>query len=362
MFVSLFSSRAGNVGEDGGVNQLSAAWGPDLLGKEFEQLTLPLAPDSEGEVVATLVRRRSPAGPGSLRGFWQRVGLLRDSADGTLAHDTDVLFVHGYSDYFFQAHLAQYWGSIGASFFALDLRKYGRSIREHQTPGYVEHLATYDEEIEAALDAMGHGVGATPTRKLVLMGHSTGGLVLSLWANRNPGRVSALVLNSPWLEYQLTGAARTVAAPVVGFQARLNPKAPLANIDMGFYNRSIWKERDGEWDFNIEWRPERGFQVRTGWLSAILAGHAQIASGLDIDAPVLTMLSTKSLLTPKWSKDMMRADVAIDVNIVAARAHQLGKVSTIVRIQDAMHDIFLSRKPVREHAFAELTRWLKAYL
>ncbi len=186
--------------------------------------------------------------------------------------------------------------------------------------------------------------------------------MLSLWADRNPGRASVLVLNSPWLEYQLTAAARTVAAPVVGFQARLNPKAPMANIDMGFYNRAIWNKRDGEWDFNIAWRPEHGFTVRTGWLNAILAGHARIAGGLDITAPVFTLLSTKSLLTPRWSKDMMQADVAIDVNIVAARVHQLGKLTSIARIPNAMHDVFLSQEAARDNAFAHLTTWLKAYL
>lgn len=339
---------------------MSQDWVADTLGDGFEQLTLPLKPDSEGEVVATLVRYLPQPESWSRRGFWQRLGFA--ATDGTIAHNTDVLYIHGYSDYFFQTHLAEYWRTLGARFYALDLRKYGRSIRPHQTPGYIDSLATYDEDIEAALTRMGHGEGQSPARKLVLMGHSTGGLILSLWATRNPGRMSAVVLNSPWLEYQLTAAARTMAAPVVGFQARMNPMSPMANINRGFYVRSIWDQREGEWDFNIDWRPEHGFTVRTGWLNAILAGHARIAAGLDIDVPIFTLLSTKSLLTPRWSKDMMQADVAIDVNIVAARVHQLGKLTTVARIPNALHDVFLSEKAARENAFAQLTRWLTAYL
>ena len=343
------------------MNQLTPAWGPDVLGDAFEQLSLPLKPDSEGDVVATLVRYLPLAATTPRRGLWQRFGWLKTSAE-PIAHDTDVLYVHGYSDYFFQSHLAEYWRGLGATFYALDLRKYGRSIRTHQTPGYIDSLATYDEDIEAALAEIVHGEGEKSHRKLVLMGHSTGGLILSLWADRNPERASVVILNSPWLEYQLTAAVRTVAAPVIGFQARVNPKAPMANIDQGHYFRTISSTRDGEWDFNPDWRPEHGFRVHTGWLNAILAGHARIAAGLDIDAPIFTMLSTKSLLTPRWSKEMKRADVAIDVNIVAARVHNLGKRTSLVRIPNAMHDVFLSEKPVRERAFAELTRWLKAYL
>ena len=35
-------------------------WRPDVLGEGFEQLTLPLGSDDEGEVVATLVRHLPP--------------------------------------------------------------------------------------------------------------------------------------------------------------------------------------------------------------------------------------------------------------------------------------------------------------
>ena len=37
-------------------------WHPDILGDGFEQQTLPLGSDTEGEVVATLVRSRARPG------------------------------------------------------------------------------------------------------------------------------------------------------------------------------------------------------------------------------------------------------------------------------------------------------------
>ncbi len=121
-----------------------ADWMPDVLGDEFEQLTLPLGQDDEGEVVATLVRALPQ------RSFWKRL------LEGPLPlADVDVLYVHGWSDYFFQKRLARFWTSRGAHFYALDLRKYGRSLREGQTHGFVTSLTTYDEDIAAALAAIG---------------------------------------------------------------------------------------------------------------------------------------------------------------------------------------------------------------
>lgn len=327
-----------------------------MLGEGFEQATIELKPDAEGEVVATLVRFQAPR---SHHGSWfdrfRRTPI-------PLAHDTDVLYIHGWADYFFQRNLAEYWHGQGAHFYALDLRKYGRSIRPHQTPGYIEDLATYDEEIEKALDEMGHGKRDHNKRRLILMGHSTGGLIFSLWVARNAGRCDALILNSPWLEYQLTSAVRKAAAPVLGLQAKLQPKAQLLNIDFGLYNRATSATRDGEWTFNEEWKPAGGFGVRTAWMSAILAGHATVAKGLGITEPVLTLLSDKSMLVPRWHPEMMRSDVAIDVDIVAARARNLGNVMTLVRIPGAMHDVVLSQRPARDQAFAAITQWLRAYL
>ena len=322
-------------------------WQPDILGRAFEQLILTLAPDAEGEVVATLVRHA----PGP---------HLTDLRPGRAAIETDVLYVHGWSDYFFQRELAEFWHGQGARFFALDLRKYGRSLREGQTPGYVEDLTTYDEDIEAALDAMGHSPGAS-RRRLVLLGHSTGGLTLSLWADRHPGRAHALILNSPWLEFQAHSIGRAALVPLVGLHARLDPKAPMPNVDLGFYTRSVSRTMDGEWDYDLAWRPVRGFRVHPAWLSAILAGHARVAAGLSIDASVLTLLSARSTLLPYWTPEMLRSDVVLVVQDIAVRSLGLAPTATVARIEGALHDVFLSPEPVRNAAYAQIERWFRGY-
>lgn len=332
----------------------STSWKPDVLGPDFEQLTLDLGTDSEGPVEATLVRYV----PAPARASW--FDRFRATPPPRAAN-TDVLYVHGWSDYFFQRHLAEYWRRQGARFYALDLRKYGRSLREGQTPGYIEDLATYDEDINAALAAMGHGA-KHHERKLLLLGHSTGGLVLSLWAARHPGRADAIVLNSPWLEYQLTAAMRAVVEPVLGLQKKIAPRGLLPNPDLGFYNRTLSKKRGGEWTFNETWRPEKAFSVRTAWLRAILAGHTQVATGLGIKTPILVLLSDRSLLTARWSERMREADVVIDVETTAVRAPKLGRRVSVVRIPHAMHDVFLSNRRARSTAFAEVTRWIGSYL
>ncbi len=81
----------------------------------------------------------------------------------------------------------------GAAFYALDMRKYGRSLRPHQTIGYADDLSAYDEEIGEAIEIIRSEREDEP---IVLMGHSTGGLIATLWAHRHPGVLAGLILNS----------------------------------------------------------------------------------------------------------------------------------------------------------------------
>ncbi|MGW9114392.1 alpha/beta hydrolase [Microbacterium sp. NPDC055683] len=318
-------------------------WRPDVLGGGFAQLTLPLGEDGEGPVVATLVRLLP-----------ERRLLVRRPLD-----DVDVLYVHGWSDYFFQTRLARFWTERGARFFALDLRKYGRSLRDGQTPGYVSDLAVYDADIAAALEAMAD----RPGRRLVLVGHSTGGLTLSLWAARHPGVATALVLNSPWLEFQLS-AVRPAIAPVVQMQARWRPMDAAPQIDLGFYARAQREAADPDDPVVVDprWRPEVSMTVHAGWLHAVLEGHAQVARGLAITAPVCVLLSARSATPTRWSDDLTRADSVLVVDDIARAALRLGPSVTIERIDGALHDVFLSRPDARRLAYARLGRWTTGFV
>lgn len=319
-------------------------WRPDVLGEGFAQLTLPLRPDDEGEVVATLVR-----------------SLPRFSLWPKPLRDVDVLFVHGWSDYFFNRTFARWWTDRGARFFALDLRKYGRSLREGQTPGFITSLDQYDEDIEAALAARGPDASG---RRLVLVGHSTGGLTLSLWAARHPGRAAAIVLNSPWLEFQLSGLTRTAIAPLLGLQARLRPMDAAPQIDLGFYSRAQLEAADASDPMTIDptWRPEKSMTVHAGWLYAILDGHARVAQGLEIDVPVQVLLSARSAAPTRWSEDLAAADSVLAVDEVARAALKLGDTVTIERLDGALHDVFLSRREVRTQAYARMDRWVRGFI
>ncbi|MDY0827807.1 alpha/beta fold hydrolase [Microbacterium sp. BG28] len=318
------------------------AWVPDILGPGFAQQTLPLdLPADDGPLVATLVRHLPHP-------FGRLIAPLRD---------VDVLYVHGWSDYFFQTELARFWARLGARFYALDLHRYGRSLREGQVPGYADSLDEYDADIAAALAAM----GPRNNRRLVLLGHSTGGLTLSLWSARHRGTASAIVLNSPWLEFQIGSFGRQAIAPLIQARARVQPRGSQPVVDLGFYTRAQTElgvlPVPG---YREQWRPAQGFATHPGWLHAVLEGHARIAAGVDVGAPAFVLLSARSSSPIRWSEQMTSTDSVLVVDDIARAALKLGPLVTVARIQGAVHDVFLSAPEPRRVAYAELEQWVRA--
>ncbi|WP_249368707.1 MULTISPECIES: alpha/beta hydrolase [unclassified Actinomyces] len=337
-----------------------------MLGPGFQARTLELTPDTEEDgAVATLVRylpREDPAAP-----------------EGTPSEPSFVLlYLHGWNDYFFNPGLARRVARLGGAFYALDLRRYGRSLREGQMLGWVEDLAAYDEEIGLALTlAWAEHGQSLPT---VLCGHSTGGLTASLWAHRHPGVLAGLVLSSAWLEIQGAEPVRVLGEPIVRALARLSPRDP---VTLPSYDPSTlftvvdgWTEADGElpdpswaddpyvtgWHVDPEWKHLPTPPIRPGWLAAILDGQAAVASGLAVTCPVLSIGSARSHLGVVRSQDSRSTDTVVDADGTARRAIGLGPLVTVARVEGAVHDVFLSAPPVREQGYAVLERWLRGYV
>lgn len=362
----------------GSMEELTAPaqeWVPDVLQAGFESLTFDLGPDDALEAIAPAAAKPGETPAHALssshlaatlvrslptqRSLWERL-IGRSRA----LEDVDVLYVHGWSDYFFQRDVARFWTERGARFFALDLRRYGRSLREGQTPGYVTDLADYDTEIGLAIDEIRASTPSPSTpRKLVLFGHSTGGLVLSLWCSRHPGGADALVLNSPWLEFQFASRGRQLITPIVRLGARYSPLDTAPLLDHGFYTRAqreVGPQHELE-GINELWRPSQVRQVHSSWLSAIFSGHERVQAGLALDIPVCVLLSARSALPTKWSDELLRADTVLDVNEVAKAALKLGQSVTIEWIDGALHDVFLSAEEPRAEAYVRLDRWVRGW-
>ncbi|BBX74297.1 alpha/beta hydrolase [Mycobacterium shinjukuense] len=320
-------------------------WVPDVL-PGYRQCTIPLGPDpdGEGDIVATLIRRGNETGA-----------------------DHAVLAVHGYTDYFFHTELADHFADRGFAFYGLDLRKCGRSRRPGQTPHFTTDLTHYDVELEHALAIIRE---QNRSANVLVYGHSAGGLIVALWLDRLRWRgattragVTGLVLNSPFLDLQGPAILRLrVTSATIAALSRWRPKGVVRGPVDGGYGTSLHRDYDGEFDYNLEWKPVGGFPVTFGWLHAVRRGHATLHRGLDVGVPNLILRSDHTVRETADPSALHRGDAVLDVSHIARWAGCIGNRSTIVVVPDAKHDVFLSLPQPRQIAFHHLGRWLDDYL
>lgn len=330
-------------------------WGPDILGPGFEAMALQLLPDEDGENLATLVRHVPAQDPHAF-------------ADTPTEPLFRALYIHGWNDYFCQPELARHIAWAGGDFYALDLRKYGRSLRPGQIFGWITDLSEYEEEISEALAVMGNQL------PVILMAHSTGGLTSVLYARNYPQAFAGIWLNSPWLEFHPSALMRYAAGQIVDVVAPLDPHRPMPVGGNNFFSESLrgWLDHEGElpaelaafkddpsvagWNPNPLWKAER--QSLAGWLYAISQGHRQVAAGLDLQVPVLCLASSASFEGEEWTPAVRYSDCVLDVNTMVYRAGTLGSDVTIRRFP-GVHDLTLSFPPVRQQVWAATHRWLR---
>lgn len=308
-------------------------WMVDTELAGFDCLTLQYPDDYDGTVEATLIRH--------------------ESASPT---QQAVLYIHGYGDYFFQAHLAEAFNAHGYHFYALDLRKYGRSLRPHHHANFCKSLEEYFPEIDDAIQII---TAQHHIERLVLKGHSTGGLIASLYATSGTyrNRVDGLVLNSPFFDWYLPAMAKR-AIPILGTMGAVFPFLALEDNKPVPYFLSLYEDYHGEWYMNKAWRPLTGFPIYSGWVRAINKAHQCVREGLTIDCPILMMSSDKSYQASSWTPVYQTADTILNVEHMRSHIQYLGDRVTHIEIVDGQHDLFLSRADVREKASKALFLWL----
>lgn len=306
---------------------------PDILGFGYEQLTLNFPNDYDGQVIATLVRKKA------------KTSTVKA-----------VLYIHGFIDYFFQTEMAEQFNQHDYDFYALDLRKYGRSILPHQKPYYVLDLAEYNEEITSALNIIqdeGHN-------SIVLSGHSTGGLITTLYAAHHPNHetLKALWVNSPFYDFNMNVLKKKFALPRISKLGKKFPKLQFPSDLNKFYTQSLHRDFYGEWDFDLNLKQKTYPKVSLSFIHAIHEAQKEIHDGIQINIPTLVMHSDKTTFPKKFNQDAQSSDVILDVKTIEKYAKKLQGDVNVMTIKNGLHDLVLSKPPVRLQVYESLFQWL----
>jgi len=312
-------------------------WKPDLLGHGYEMRHVDHGEDYSGKVVSTIIRK-----------------LCHDSVPATRA----VLYVHGFNDYFFNSMMGDEFTSHGYDFYAIDLRKYGRSILPGQHMFQTRNIDEYYPDIDSALVV----IERSGIDEIVLMGHSTGGLITACYMNARPDApVDALVLNSPFLDWNLGWKERLV--PLISWWGLIAPDTRIPQGKSTAYAESLLRAHRGYWDYDTGWKLIQSPDVTAGWVRAInLAQHSLRNGKSHIDVPILLMYSSQSINGDTWSEAHNHADGVLDVNDIKRYGCQLGPHITCMKVVGGLHDLLLSNPRLLAALYPCIFSWLSTHL
>lgn len=300
----------------------------------MREIIIDLPSDYQGKVCATIIS--SPSDKASQRA---------------------VLYLHGYIDYFFQDHMAEAFNRAGVNFYAIDLRGYGRSIQPGQRPYYCRSTDEYFPEIDAALELM----QSEGNSDITLLGHSTGGLIASIYcaSGRQRAAVTRLILNSPFFEFNTSWFKRRIAIPLSGIISLMLPYAHKRNELSPHYFTSVHRSERGEWDFDARLKPKDGVPLYFAWLRAIQHAQQRVHRGLGLQLPVLVLHSAHSWWGKSWDEGASSADAVLNVEHISHYARTLGSNVRVESIEGGLHDLILSRLEIREHVLARMIRFVE---
>ncbi|GAB3479978.1 alpha/beta hydrolase [Marinomonas epiphytica] len=301
---------------------------------------------------------------------FQFIGSRGRTTFNTLIHHTDnpsstraILYIHGYTDYFFQTELADFFIEQGYCFYAIDLQGYGRSLRPNLPPNWCESIDQYQQDIHIALATMKQdGIEST-----CILAHSTGGLVAANYlayseqtkANTaDIAKVTGLILNSPFLALPFSpNRLRHLNKPIT-MLLNLLPFLSIQGKHPTLYAQTLHKSYGGQWDYRLDWKPAQGFPLSFAWLKQI--HRAQQALKLaSIQTPALLCHSSKSTIQAKNKHDMAQGDGVLDIDSMQAAArNSFANLATAV-IEGGYHDLFLSPKGPRNAFLQAVSEWLK---
>ncbi|MEG1999316.1 MAG: alpha/beta hydrolase [Bacteroidales bacterium] len=306
----------------------------DELGCGFKCRTIDMGTDYEGHVVCSIVKRNAPK-----------------------PSKKALLYLHGFNDYFFQKELAERFNAEGYNFYALDLRKFGRSYLSHQKRCNMRNISEFFADIDTAVAIIKH----EGNKNIIFMAHSMGGLTASLYcdAKSDTCPFDFIILNSPFLELNNSWFMRKIAMPVASLYANIDPDIIIQQGPSTSYGESLLKGRHGEWKYDETKKLSASPPVTTGWIHGIHNGQKKVHKGLNIKRPILVMYSDKSSNYDEWNPEMQHSDAVLNTKDIARYGKNLGNNVTMVKVKDGMHDLICSSPGVRNAVYKKIFSWIK---
>jgi len=169
-------------------------------------------------------------------------------------------------------------------------------------------------------------------------------------------------MNSPFLEMNFGFPIRKIVLPLIASIGLYFPDYSVGSTGNPNYANSLYKGEKGEWEYNTDWKPFKRPPTYLHWVRAIHKAQTKVREGLHIASPILVLHSGCSVKGEEWVDEYTRCDGILDARLIRDASPKLGSRVQTAQIDGALHDVFLSKKEVRDNAYDLTFRFINESL
>ena len=268
-----------------------------------------------------------------------------------------VTIVHGMAEFWGKYHeYAWYLYQAGFKVFFMELRGHGYSEGKVSAPDliYIDDYTTYVEDLNCFVESV--VVPESKSLPKILLAHSMGGAVATLFLEKHPGIFKGVILSSPMLKMK-AGNIKPIAEILLRLYVKLFHQAKKLAPNQKHFNPNTPFETSSaasrpRFDYQLGKRKKDDHYQTTGatfgWALASLKVHRDIFKRIDkIKIPVDIFTAGQDHLIDPAGYAMFKE------KIPAARIHAY---------ESSRHEIFNSAEESRKKYFAEVLDILGTYI
>jgi len=246
-----------------------------------------------------------------------------------------IVLVHGFAEHTGRyEHFAAHFASHGITTYALDLPGHGRSEGERHI------IRSFGPHLSAIRQFLADARKREPGLPVFLIGHSMGGMLVTLLVVTSGADVRGVVLSGPALPH---GGNLSLAAKVMAAIAKVAPWLPLQRLSSSAVSRNPEVVAAYENDPLVY----RG-RMRMGTIGAFVRAAGRIESDSDRFA--------LPLFIAHGSEDQLAAPAGSE--LLMARATSTDKT---LKIYDGLfHEVF--NEPEQDKVLTDVSTWIEARL
>ena len=268
------------------------------------------------------------------------------------AIDSKIIFVHipGFNDYIFNKDLMNRLNIHNISFYGVELHNYGRNINKNTKKKY--YFDNIDDCLIQINDAINY---LKKDRKVILSGHSMGGLLAFLYLKKYKN-IDALFLNSPFFKFNVS-FLQYIGLYLMSFSSKFFEDLYIQADEVNLYGITISNRYRGEWEIDERYKDiVQEPKIYFSWIRAILQGQNEVEY-INTQIPILTLISDKSS-NGKNENLLFKSDIVLNVEDIEKISYKLSPNTKLFKIKDALHNVFLSKKEVRDKAYKQFFIWM----